>query len=571
MSRKILSLVFGGHDTAAAVMIDGKLVAACAQERMTGDKHSRAFPVEAMNETLRLADVALADIDELAFVNDTKYYIREMYLRPALESDARIGVLLNDIDRIRQAYHTEELIREKTGYTGNIRFYRHHLCHLASAYYPSGFDEALLFSLDGVGEKECAMIGIGRHGKIEVVHDRNHYPHSLGLLYSALTFYLGFKHHCDEGIVMGLAPYGHANAIVPSLDRSYLSIFEEIVRETGDYDFEIDQSWMAYYEQRDVWVSKKFYDAFGPKREPNSAVTQHYMNIAAALQQRLEDLVLAQMRRARKQFGLSRLALAGGVALNCSMNGKIEASGLFDEIFVQPASGDDGTTIGACYLAEANLTNELRPIRMHNFYKGSSYSDDEISRAVSASGLKFERPDDLYARTAKRLAEGKIVAWFQGGAEFGPRALGNRSILARPYPGEMKDHINARVKFREYFRPFAPAVLAEEAANYFSIRQESPHMLIACQAQPDKRDAIAATVHVDGSCRVQTVFESNNPRFYQLLKAFQKETGLPVLLNTSFNVKGQPIVNSPKQAIDSYASTQIDCLVLGDFFIEKPN
>jgi carbamoyltransferase len=275
------------------------------------------------------------------------------------------------------------------------------------------------------------------------------------------------------------------------------------------------------------------------------------------------------LRRARKAFGLNRLCLAGGVALNCSMNGKIEASGIFDEIFVQPASGDNGTVIGACYLSHANHVGGVKPKRDFDNLKGSRFTEAEIAAAFRSAGIAAARPADPYALTAKKLAEGKIVGWFQGGAEFGPRALGNRSILTRPYPAKMKDYLNARVKFREEFRPFAPAVLAEFQDEYFTVRQDSPHMLIACQVRPDKRDAIPAVVHVDESCRVQTVRPETNQRFYSLLTAFHAETACPVLLNTSFNVKGQPIVNTPEEAIACFRSTNIDVLVVGDFYVEK--
>jgi len=279
--------------------------------------------------------------------------------------------------------------------------------------------------------------------------------------------------------------------------------------------------------------------------------------------------VLMQLQRAKTKYQVNRLCLSGGVALNCSMNGKIEQSGIFDEIFVQPASGDAGVAVGACYMAQKAHEPDFRPQKTHNFYLGSVFENQEIADVFLERGMTVTRPEDLFERTAARLAEGRIIGWFQGGAEFGPRALGNRSILTRPFPADMKDYLNARVKFREEFRPFAPAVLVDHFSKYFEIGQESPHMLIACQATEKAKDEIPATVHVDGSCRAQTVRQENNPRFFALLEAFYAQTGCPVLLNTSFNVKGQPIVNTPGQAIDCYLGTNIDCLVVGDFFIEK--
>ena len=568
-SPYVLGINFGGHDTSAALTAGGELIAACAQERYSLDKHSRKFPIDAINDCLSLAELNVSQIDQIAYCNDNRHLIRERYLRPALENDARIDFLLNDVERIQYFHDIENRIREETQFQGQICQYRHHLCHLASAYFPSGYDEALLVSYDGMGEWETGLFGVGKGGEITVVDHSNCFPHSLGLVYSAITFYLGWRHHCDEGIIMGLAPYGNPDAVIPESDRSYLSLLEEIIVETGRYAYEVDQSWMDYFGKRDKWISEKFLQLMGPKRAPDEEILQHHMDLAAALQQRLETVVLNQLTKAREEFGISRLALSGGVALNCSMNGKIEASELFDEIFVQPASGDDGTAIGGCYLAHQSLTGTLIPARQHNHYKGHRTSDSKIGNIVESSGLDYTKPVDLYTQTALHLNEGKIIAWFQGGAEFGPRALGNRSILARPFPAAMKDHINARVKFREYFRPFAGAVLDEYRPEYFDISQPSPHMLIACQVQESKQSEIPAVVHIDGSCRVQTVSKDGNPRFFQLITAFHAVTGIPVILNTSFNVKGQPIVNTPLQAIETFRSTLIDCLVLGDYLFEK--
>jgi len=551
-------------------MRDGKLIAACEQERYTLDKHSRLFPGDAIQDCLSRAGIGIDGVDELAFAFQPLYHIRETYLRPALTDVKRIGSLISDIDRIRENFTIEELIREQTGFNGKVNYYHHHQCHLASTWYPSGFDEALVVSYDGIGEIETGLLAVGHGASLEVFHEGSRYPDSLGLLYSAVTHYLGWRHHCDEGIIMGLACYGDPDAIVPDSDRSYIEIFREIVRQTGDYDYEIDRDWIAYHEVRDKWVSDRFTTVFGEKRESDDALTNHHKNIAAALQLRLEEIVLAQLRKARVQYEVDRLCLSGGVALNCSMNGKIEQSGIFEEIFVQPASGDAGVAVGACYMAKKNLEPALKPEKMHNFFLGSVFGDQEIAEAFAERDLNATRPKDLFERAAARLAEGRIIGWFQGGAEFGPRALGNRSILTRPFPADMKDYLNARVKFREEFRPFAPAVLVDHFPEYFEIGQESPHMLIACQATEKARREIPATVHVDNSCRVQTVREELNPGFHALLQAFHDQTGCPVLLNTSFNVKGQPIVNTPTQAIDCYLGTNIDCLVLGNYFIEKP-
>lgn len=573
MSTKhtVLAIQYGGHDTSAALMINGKLVAACEQERYSLDKHSRLFPKDAIRNCLEIGKISIDQVDEIAMTSSPLHWVRETYLRSALEDDKRIDFLIQDIERIKSTLKLAELYKAETGFSGKVTPYLHHICHVASSYYPSGFEDALLVSYDGMGEIETGMIATGRQGKIDVVHTANRYPNSLGLIYSAITFYLGWQHHCDEGIIMGLAPYGNADAVIPKSKKTYIDIFRDIIQENKQdtYGYTINREWIAYYEVRNKWISDKFISIFGAKREPKGDVTQHHMNIAAALQQRLEEIVIAQLTHARKEFGLSKLCLAGGVALNCSMNGAIVKAGIFDEVFVQPASGDAGTAIGACYLSHVAHTGSLKPVKDHNYYLGARFSDSEIESALKQAGVAYTKPNNLSQVVTDKLVDGKIIGWFGGAAEFGPRALGNRSLLARPFPAEMKDHINKRVKFREYFRPFAPAVLAEHASDYFQMSQESPHMLMAIDVSPEKKEEIPAVVHVDGSCRVQTVKRENNPRFRALLEAFYERTGCPVLLNTSFNVKGQPIVNTPAQAIDCFKSTNIDCLAIGDFWVEK--
>ena len=307
MTRKlrspyVLGINFGGHDTSAALTAGGELIAACAQERYSLDKHSRKFPIDAINDCLSLAELNVSQIDQIAYCNDNRHLIRERYLRPALENDARIDFLLNDVERIQYFHNIENRIREETQFQGQLCQYRHHLCHLASAYFPSGYDEALLVSYDGMGEWETGLFGVGKGGEITVVDHSNCFPHSLGLVYSAITFYLGWRHHCDEGIIMGLAPYGNPDAVIPESDRSYLSLLEEIIVETGRYAYEVDQSWMDYFGKRDKWISEKFLQLMGPKRVPDEEILQHHMDLAAALQQRLETVVLNQLTKAREEF-----------------------------------------------------------------------------------------------------------------------------------------------------------------------------------------------------------------------------------------------------------------------------
>ena len=568
--KYILGIKYGGHDSSAALLVNGKLIAACAQERYTRDKHSKLFPKEAVKDCLKIAGITIDQINEIAFVNDFKLMIRDLYLKPAILNDKRLDFLLNDLDRIKEWMDMSQIIRKNLNYKGKINYYRHHLCHVASAYYPSGFKDSLCLSIDGVGEFETGIIASGKSGKIKVLNNENAYPHSLGLLYSAITHYLGWKHHCDEGIIMGLAPYGNSSAKIPGQkNKTYKSIFKKILTEEKNFKYKINLEFIDYYTVRDKWVTDKFIIIFGPKRKWKEPLKNHHKNIAAALQDQLEHVVLNQLKKARKKFKLDKLCLAGGVALNCSLNGKIAKSKIFKEIFIQPASGDDGTAYGASLLAYASKNKKFMPKKMHNFYKGSVFSQKQIREQLIKSKVEYETPKNLYKEVSKYLEKGKIIGWFQGGSEFGPRALGNRSILCRPYPEQMKDHLNIRVKFREEFRPFAPSVLNEYRDDFFHINQDSPHMLMACKIKKKKFKTIPAIVHVDGTCRVQTVKKEINERFYNLISEFHKLTGIPVLLNTSFNVKGQPIVNTPLEAIETFKTTKIDILAIGDFLLTK--
>ena len=566
---KILGIKYGGHDTSAALLIDGKIVAACAQERFSGDKHSRKFPKQAIFECLDIANIKINEIDEIAFVNDVNLFIREIYLKPALEDDNRLNFLFKDLEKINKIFNFRSIIKDELNFNGKIKNYKHHLCHVASSYYSSGFDEALCLSIDGFGEHETGILASGKRGDIEIINNENVYPHSLGLLYSAITFFLGWKNHCDEGIIMGLAPFGNSSHKIPNSDKTYIEVFREILIHETDFKFKINELYIDYYTQRDKWVNTKFIEVFGNPRKYGDKLNQHHKDIAAALQDRLEEVVLKYLASAKKKYKFNKLCLSGGVALNCSLNGKIEKKKIFDEIFVVPASGDDGTAIGACYLAYRSRKKEVSFEKKFNFYLGSRYQDNQIENSLKKSSFKYKKDEDIFKTSAKHLFDGKILAWFQNGAEFGPRALGNRSILCKPYPLEMKDYLNKRVKFREDFRPFAPAVLEEFQKEYFDISQVSPHMLIACKVKENKKNVIPAVVHIDNSCRVQTVTKNLNSEFYELIKEFKNLSNIPVLLNTSFNVKGQPIVNNPDEAISTFGKTNIDVLVIKDYIISK--
>ena len=556
-SFKVLGINYGGHDTSAVLMVDGEPVACCEEERYNKKKHTRDFPTNAIRDALQKGGIKdVNELDEISFTYN-----------PSVLNSAR------GISKMRRTLPNriefKSLVKDELGYEGNVRFNLHHMCHVASAYYPSGFDEALLISNDGIGEIDCSLIATGRGGKIDILHPGNRWPNSIGLFYTAITAYLGWKPHYDEGIVMGLAPYGDDTEIIPGSNRTYREIFEEIIFEIGDYEYEVNPYWVVFHRLRDKWVSDKFIEMFGPRRKWEDPITDIHKNIASAAQRRLETITMRQLRKAQKETGLTKLCIAGGVGLNCSLNGKIERSGLFDEIFVQPASGDNGTPLGACYLSTRANNKAFKPRKWHNFYLGSSFSDAQIEAVLKERGYTYENAN--FNKVVDHIESGKIVGWFQGGAEFGPRALGNRSILCAPHPASMKDHINAKVKFREEFRPFAPMVLDEDSHKYFELSQQSPHMLIATKVVSRRIRNVPAITHVDDSARVQTVTRELNPRIYDLLSCYKERSGCSVLLNTSFNVKGQPIVNDPEDALGCYESTEIDVLVIGNFILTKEN
>ena len=376
----------------------------------------------------------------------------------------------------------------------------------------------------------------------------------------------------DEGIIMGLAPLGDSSEaiMVDGKEMTFLEVFRDIIKVENDFDVIVNTDWVSFHEIRSKFVSDRFIETFGEKREWKDPLLDIHKNIAAALQDRLEEVVLEQLKTARQKFGFDKLCIAGGVGLNCSLNGKILANNIFDEIFVQPGSGDNGLSIGACYLSRKKHLGTMLPEKFHNFYLGHRDSDQEIEKYLEDNNIEYTRLHGDYSKVCEYLEDSKIIGWSQDAAEFGPRALGNRSILAKPAPKDIKDHVNARVKFREEFRPFAPAVLADKASEWFEIDQISPHMLMAVQARKDKAEEIAAVIHVDNSARVQTV-DDLNPKFKKLIEQFESRTGYPILLNTSFNVKGQPIVNDVHDAYKCFMNTNIDILVVGDYMITKEN
>jgi len=567
----ILGINYGGHDTSACILSHGKIIAACEEERYDKIKHSRNFPISAIKDCLKISNLKIHQIDLISFGFLPSLRIKELYIKSLVQDESRINILIKDIERIDILENIENIIRKQTSFKKKIEFHNHHLCHLASSFYPSGFKKSLITSYDGLGEINSALFAIGDKNKIKIIHDQNKFPNSLGLFYSAVTAYLGWRHHCDEGIIMGLAPFGNPHAINKKNGKSYIKIFREIIKVDANdpLKYIINLEWISYHKQRDSWVSDKFLENFGPKRKYNQILKNHHKNIAAALQLRLEEVVISQLKYLKKKYKVNNLCISGGVGLNCSLNGKISENKIFKEIFVQPASGDSGVAIGAAILSNKKNTHKAFK-STRNFYLGYSENKKKIKNNLKKFKLKYEYLDNkIFYETAKLLKNGKIIGWFQNRAEFGPRALGNRSILCKPYPSSMRDYLNKKVKFREEFRPFAPAILEEQLNEYFDINQKSEHMLIACRVKRNKKKIIPATVHIDNSCRVQSVNKQLNFQFWSLLNEFNNITGVPVLLNTSFNIKGMPIVNSSEDAIECFLKYKIDCLVIDNFLVRK--
>ncbi len=564
-------LGYFGHDASAALLLDGKVIACAAEERFTRVKYSlnlagkTLLPRNAIAYCLREGGISIRDVDLVAhYCRFTPEIVARRcdLLRPYCSADeanhvatsyAQIfqGMMANDVVR--------EQFRQMTGDLPEFLPVRHHEAHAASAYYPSGFDEALIFTIDGTGELESSVLAVG-HGSEITELDSALLPTSLGALYLIITVYLGFKSLGDEYKVMGLASYGN-----PSRFRG---VFRELVSLDGDGAY--STPWLARAGFQEMLLSR-----LGPARDPQGPFEERHADVAAALQETLHTAVLHTLRHARSETGITNLCLAGGVALNCTLNGVLARSGLFREIFVQPASSDEGCSVGAALFATANA-GRLSPrgeLRWDHAYWGPEYTEQDILAALEEleGQLRWEKPTGIASAVAERLAAGKVVGWFQGRMEFGPRALGNRSILADPRDPGMKDRINVKVKRREPFRPFAPAVIEEYAREYFDMTglPASPFMLFTVPVLPEKRGVIPAVTHVDGTARVQTVSRKTNPGFSELLEAFRSRTGVPVLLNTSFNVKNEPIVCTPKDALLCFLSTDIDCTALGNFLVHK--
>ena len=547
------------HDSACAVLVGGRLVAAAHEERFTRVKQDPGIPGAAFRACLRQAGLTIADVDCVAYYEDpVKKLDRQLWMAlphlPDIRPDAFFRL---DADRPRRE------ISEVLGFDGRVEFVDHHLSHAPSAYYYSGFDDAAVLTVDAVGEWATTTWGRGSADDLELVGEVQ-FPHSLGLLYSTLTGYLGFEVNEGEYKVMGLAPYG---------EPRFADAVRQLIDVAGDGTFTLD---LAYFDFRNPagMGTPKLADLLGvAPRVPESEIEQVHCDLARSLQVVTEEALLAMVDRAKRLVPSDNLCMAGGVALNVVAVRRIVEEGPFSDVFVQPAAGDAGGSLGAAAVAHQRMTGR-RPnrSRMRTALLGPAHPVDEVARLLEASGregfLDFrDREPELLDAVADRLAAGKVVGWFHGRMEFGPRALGGRSILADPRGADTRDRINAVVKLREAFRPFAPAVLAERAAEHFRLDHESPFMLETCEVVSPLD--LPAITHVDGSARVQTVTEAANGRFYRLIRAFDERTDCPLVLNTSFNLRGEPIVHTPVDALLCFLRSAIDCLVLEDFVIDR--
>ena len=575
------------HDSAACLVRDGEIIAAAQEERFTRIKHDADFPARAVEYCLREGGIKVSDLDYVGFYD--KPFIKFERILETYLSIAPKGLrqYLSAVPLwLKDKLWTRSNLRKHLNYSGPVLFAEHHESHASSAFFPSPFAEAAVLTMDGVGEWATSSISVGTGNQLETIKEL-HFPHSLGLLYSALTFYLGFKVNSGEYKVMGLAPYG---------EPRYTSLFLDTLldlREDGSFRMNMD-----YFDFLGglTMTNSKFADLFGaPPRSPESTLTQREMDIAASLQDVTEEVMLRMARYVRTLTGKKNLCLAGGVALNCVGNGKILKEKIFDEVWIQPASGDAGGALGVALCIWHKVLGNAREVngkdQMKGSYLGPRYGADDIKKFLDEKSIPYQQLSDeaLVDTVAGHLREEKVIGWFQGRMEFGPRALGGRSIIGDPRSPKMQSTMNLKIKYRESFRPFAPSVLYEKVGDWFDIDAKSPYMLLVAPVREDKRIAmteeqkqrfgidllnvprsqVPSITHVDYSARIQTVHRETNPRYYDLIKAFERKTGCPLLINTSFNVRGEPIVGTPEQAYLCFMRTEMDTLVLENFVLNK--
>jgi carbamoyltransferase len=565
------------HGGASACLIqDGRLIAAAEEERFNRIKYWAGFPVQAIQYVLGEAGITPHDLDHIGISRDPKANLMQAALfafqrrptlsmvRDRLANTMKVGTLKTEF-----AKHLKLNAADMRAQFHNVE---HHRAHMASAFFVSPHKEAAILSVDGAGDFVTTMWGTGKDNKINVLGEIN-FPHSLGIYYTAVSQWLGFLKYGDEGKVMGLAPYGRP---------TYLNEMRQIVRLQRDDTFELDLDYFVHHAEGAAMTweggeptigllySSRLTEVFGDPREPRTEITQKHMDVAASLQYMLEEAEFALVRRLLRQTKAKTLCMAGGVALNSVFNGKVLPNTDFKDIYIQPASGDAGTALGVCYYIYHQVLGQPRAYVMHDAYTGPGYSDDAIKAELDRAGLVYTslHEDVLVKHAAELVASGKVLGWFQGRMEWGPRALGNRSILADPRRDDMKSILNARVKNREPFRPFAPSILLEATGDYFDQKYPDPFMIKVYNVRQEKRAEIPAVTHVDGTGRLQTVEQAHAPLYWSLIRAFGDLTGTPVLLNTSFN-ENEPIVCTPAEAIDCFTRTRMDALGIGHFLVEK--
>jgi len=592
--KSILGISAFYHDSAACILIDGEIKAAAQEERFTRKKHDPNFPSNAIEFVLNYTNLKLNEVDQIVFFE--KPFLKFERLLETYVAFAPKGFV--SFSKAMPLWIKEKLFQKNllfnylkeqdTNYKSdqNIFFSDHHLSHAASAFFPSPFDEAVVLTADGVGEWATTTVAVGNGNKLEIKKEI-HFPHSLGLLYSAFTYYTGFKVNSGEYKLMGLAPYGKP---------IYENKIKKLIDIKDDGTFRLNQKYFNYATGLTM-TNDKFNNLFGQKsRNPiNEKLTQFHMDIAASIQKVTEDVMIKLSKSIRKEYGIKNLCLAGGVALNCVANGKILKEKIFDNIWIQPAAGDAGGSLGAAlalwYLDQNNERKVNSSDNMKGSYLGPEFTQDQIEDELKASGANFEvvEYENLIDRTSSYLSNEKAIGWFQGKMEFGPRALGGRSILGDPRSDKMQKNLNLKVKYRESFRPFAPSILREDISDWFDINVDSPYMLLVANINLEKkidmneeqknlfgieklnikRSEIPAVTHVDYSARIQSVSKDTNKRYYDLISKFKEKTNCPVIVNTSFNVRGEPIVNTPIDAFNCFMGTELDYLVIGNCILDK--
>ena len=600
---KILGISAFYHDSAATLVVDGEIIAAVQEERFTREKNTPDFPVNAIKYCLEIAGLEIDELDAIVFYD--KPLLKFERLLETYYSFAPLGItsFLKAIpvwlkEKMFLKKNILDSLKEVGKYDKNkikLLFSEHHLSHAASAFYPSPYDEAAILTIDGVGEWSTATIGFGKKNKITILKELN-FPHSVGLLYSSFTYFLGFIVNSGEYKLMGLAPYG--NPYAEQTTQFEKLIKKHLVDIKEDGSIWLNQSYFKYTTGLRMVSDKKWESIFGfPKRESDQDLEQHHCNLALAIQRVTEEIVLKMAIEAKKMTGSDNLCMAGGVALNCVANGKLQKAGIFKNLFIQPAAGDAGGSLGAALAVSKMYFNESKPNKngkdqMQGSYLGPEYSDKEIEltcKKLKAVYQKYSSFDELTQFIASKIKEGNVVGWFQGRMEFGYRSLGNRSILGDPRNPEMQKKLNLKIKYREGFRPFAPSVLSEDVSIYFDLTTISPYMLLVTTLNkryraklPEnfheltlfdklycKRSILQTINHLDFSSRIQTVHKETNPKYWRLIDTFKQQTGYGLLVNTSFNVRGEPIVCSPLDAYRCFMNTEMEYLVINDFVFHK--